>query len=114
MDKMKMQDAQLMQASGVTTSTDDDWNTVTVTTPATNSSSSQGTASQGQRDHLRRACRSTRMEPFIPTTMCKPASTCMIGSSLIHVYQSISFAIDPMCVMCTELTLHYHSQQMQE
>ena len=47
MDKMKMQDAQLTQACGVTTSTDDDWSTMTGTTPTTNVSSSQGTASQG-------------------------------------------------------------------
>ena len=47
MDKMKMQDAQLTQASGVTTSTIDDWSTTMGTTPATNGSSSQGTASQG-------------------------------------------------------------------
>ena len=47
MDKMKMQDAQLMQASGDTMSTSDDWSTITGTSPTTNSSSSQGTASQG-------------------------------------------------------------------
>ena len=47
MDKMKMQDVQLMQASGVTTSTDNDWSTMMGTAPATNSSSTQGTASQG-------------------------------------------------------------------
>ena len=47
MDKMKTQDVQLTQASGVTMSTDDDWSTMTGTTPATNHSSSQGTASQG-------------------------------------------------------------------
>ena len=47
MDKMKMQDAQLMQASGVTISTNDDWSTVMGTTPTTNGSSSQGTANQG-------------------------------------------------------------------
>ena len=45
MDKMKMQDVQLMQASVVTTSTDDDQSNVVGTTPVTNSSSSQG--SQG-------------------------------------------------------------------
>ena len=39
-----------------------------------------------QTDHLCRACRSTRVEPFIPTAMCKPTSTCIIGSSLIHVH----------------------------
>ena len=44
---MKTQDAQLMQASGVTMSTDDDQSTMMGTTPATISSSSQGTASQG-------------------------------------------------------------------
>ena len=47
MDKMKMQDAQLMQASGFTMSTDDDQSTMTGTTPAINGSCSQGTSSQG-------------------------------------------------------------------
>ena len=46
MEKMKMQDAQLTQAGGVTMSTNDDWSTMTGTTPATNGSSSQGTTSQ--------------------------------------------------------------------
>ena len=69
---------------------------------------------KGQTDHLGRACRSTRAEPFIPTAMCKPTSTCTIGSSLIHVHQLISFVIDPMCATCSELTLHYPSQEMQE
>ena len=97
-----MQDVQLMQASGVTTSTEDDWNTVMGTTPTTNVSSSQGTSSQGATHHPGRACRPTRVEPFIPTAMHKPTSTCMIGSSLIHVHQSISFVIDLSCTMCTE------------
>ena len=35
MDKMKIQDVQLMQASGVTMSTSDDQSTVMGTTPAT-------------------------------------------------------------------------------
>ena len=69
---------------------------------------------KGQSDHLGRACRTTRVEPFIPTAMCKPTGTCTIGSSLIHVHQLISFVINPMCAMCTELTLCYPSQQMQE
>ena len=47
MDKMKMQDVQLVQASGDTTRTVNDWTTVTGTTPTTNSSSSEGRASQG-------------------------------------------------------------------
>ena len=47
MDKMKMQDVQLTQASGVATSTNDDQNIVSGTTPTTNGSSSQGTTSQG-------------------------------------------------------------------
>ena len=42
-----MQDMQLMQASGDTVSTIDDWSSVTGTTPATNGTNSQGTASQG-------------------------------------------------------------------
>ena len=40
MDKMKIQDVELTQASGVTTSTDNDQSTVTGTTPTTNGSSS--------------------------------------------------------------------------
>ena len=47
MNKMKTQDVQLIQASGVTMSTNADCSTMTGTTPATNSSSSQGTTSQG-------------------------------------------------------------------
>ena len=47
MGKMKMQDAQQMQASGDTMSTINDWSTVMGTTPATIGSNSQGTASQG-------------------------------------------------------------------
>ena len=47
MDKMKMQDTQLTQASGDTGSTIDDWSSVMGTTPTTNSTSSHGTASQG-------------------------------------------------------------------
>ena len=46
MDKMKMQDVELMQASGDTMSTIDDWSSVTGTTPTTNGTTSQGTASQ--------------------------------------------------------------------
>ena len=47
MDKMKTQGVQLMQASGDTTSTINDWSTVMGTTPTTNGSNSQGTISQG-------------------------------------------------------------------
>ena len=47
MDKMKMQDVQLIQASEVTMSTGDDQSTVTATTPITNGSSNQGISSQG-------------------------------------------------------------------
>ena len=46
MDKMKMQDAQLMQTTGDTMSTVNDWSSVMGTTPATNDTNSQGTASQ--------------------------------------------------------------------
>ena len=46
MDKMKIQDMQLTQASGATMSTTNDQSSVAGTTPTTNGSSSQGTASQ--------------------------------------------------------------------
>ena len=91
MDKMKGQDVQLTQASGVTTSTDGDWITIG-TTPTTNGSTSQGTASQGANRPSWQGLL-TRVEPFIPTVMHKPTSTCIIGSSLIHVHQLISFVI---------------------
>ena len=74
------------QASGDTVSTIDDCSSVTGTTPTTNGTSSQGTASQGQRYHLGRDCTSTRVELFTPTAMCKLTSTCMIGSSSIHAH----------------------------
>ena len=47
MDKMKMQDAQLMQASGDKMSTVNDQSTIMGTTPTTNGTSNQGPASQG-------------------------------------------------------------------
>ena len=87
MDKMKMQDVQLTQAGGFTTSTDDDQSIMTGTRVA---QVAKALPLKGQIDCLGRACTSTRVEPFIPTAMCKPTSTCTIGSSLIHVHQSIS------------------------
>ena len=42
-----MQDAQLMQASGDTMSTVNDWSSVMGTSPTTNGTNSQGTANQG-------------------------------------------------------------------
>ena len=47
MDKMKMQDVQLMQASGDIMSTINDQSTVMGTTPTTNGTSSQGTTREG-------------------------------------------------------------------
>ena len=47
MDKMKMQDVLLMQASGYTTSTINDQSTVMGSTRTTNGTSSQGTTGQG-------------------------------------------------------------------
>ena len=85
MDKMKTQDAQLMQSSGDTMSTINDWSSVTGTTPATNGTNSQGTASQGEKDHLGSAYKSTKVEQFT-IAMCRITSTCMIGSSSIHVH----------------------------
>ena len=84
MDKMKMQDVQLMQASGDTASAVDDWSSVTGTTPATNGTNSKAQSVKGQRDHLGRACKSTEVELFTPTAMHRPTSTCMVASSSIH------------------------------
>ena len=70
-----MQDSQLMQASGVTMSTIEDLAPVAKILPV-----------KGQTDHLGRDCRSTRVEPFIPTALCKQTSTCTIGSPSIHVH----------------------------
>ena len=52
MDKMKMQDVQLMQTSGDTMSTVNDWSTIMGATATTNGSSSQGTASQGAKQTI--------------------------------------------------------------
>ena len=109
MDKMKMQDTQLMQASGVTTTVIDQ-SSVIGTTPAINSSGTNALLVKGQTDHLSRACRSTRVEPFILTDMCRPTSTYMIGSSSIHVHQLIPFVIDLLCAMCNKQALCYPSQ----
>ena len=85
MDKMKMQDAQLMQASGDTMSTINDWSSVTGTTPATNGTSSQGTASQGANRPSWQGMQVHKSGTIHTTAMHRPTSTCMIGSSLIHV-----------------------------
>ena len=61
MAKMKMQDAQLTQASGDTMSTINDQRSVMGTTPATNGTTSQGTARQEAKRPSWQACRSTRV-----------------------------------------------------
>ena len=45
-DKINAQNMQLMQASELKMSTDDDWSTITGSTPATQGSSSQGASIQ--------------------------------------------------------------------
>ena len=86
MDKMKMQDAQLTQASADTTSTIDDQSTVMGTTPTSNGSSSQGTASQVANRPSWQGLQIHKSGTIYTHTMHKPTSTCMIGSSLIHVH----------------------------
>ena len=83
MDKMTMQDAQLMQASGDTASIIDDWSSVTGTTPTTNSTSSQGTASQGARIPSWQGLQVHKSGTIHTHSY---AQTCMIGSSLIHAH----------------------------
>ena len=112
MDKMKMQDVQLMQSSGVAMSTDNDQSTVMGTTPATNGSSSQGTASQGA-NRPSWPADPQEWNHLYPQVCAKKQRTRMIRSSSINVHQLISFGINPMCAMCTELTLCYPLQQMQ-
>ena len=102
-----MQDMQLMQASGDTVSTIDDWSSVTGTTQQPTAQIAKAQPVKGQRDHLGRACRATRVELFIPTAMRRLTNTCMIGSSLIHDHRSTYFAIDPSCTTCTKSILHY-------
>ena len=103
-----MQDMQLTQASGDTTTTIDDWSLVLGTTPATNGTNSQGTASQeANRPSWQGLQVHKSGEPFTPTAMCKPTSTCTIGSSSIHAHQLISFAIIPLCTTYTKSILHY-------
>ena len=51
-DKMKVQDVQLMQASGATKSTDNDQSTMAGTNPTTNGLSSQHCQSRGKQTLL--------------------------------------------------------------
>ena len=83
---MKMQDAQLMQASGDTMSTINDWSTVMGISPVTNSSNSQGTASQGANKPSWQGLQIHKSGTIYARVMCKTTSTCMIGSSSIHVH----------------------------
>ena len=87
MDKMKMQDVQLTQASGDTMSSVNDQRSVTGTTPPQPLAQiAKAQPVKGQKDHLGRGYKSTELELFTPTAMHKPTSTCTIGSSLIHVH----------------------------
>ena len=93
---MKTQDAQLMQASGDTKAL------LMIGAELLPQPMAQVSKALGQTNHLGRACRSTRVEPFTPKAMCKATRTCMIGSSCIHVHQLISFVVNPLCAMCTK------------
>ena len=99
MDKMKMQDAQLRLLMIGAQS----W----VLLPQPMAQIGKAETVKGQNDHLGRACWSTRVELFTPTDVHRLTRTCTIGSSLIHVHQSISFVINPLCIMCSKSILHY-------
>ena len=86
MDKMKMQDVLLMQASAVTMSTDDDQSTVMGTTPTTNGSSSQGTASQGANRQSWQGLQTHKSGTIYTHSYVQTNKHMYVGSSLIHVH----------------------------
>ena len=76
MDKMKTQDMQLMQTSGIqqALSMIRAQSQEQLLQPMAQTAKAQPV--KRQTDHLGRACRSTRVEPFIPTAIHKPTNTC--------------------------------------
>ena len=90
MDKMKMQDAQLRQASGDTTSTVNDQSTIMGTTPTTNGSSSEGTASQGANRPSWQGLQIHKSRTIYSHSYAQTNKHMYVGSSLIHAHQSIS------------------------
>ena len=99
MDKIQMQDVQLMQASKVTMSTDHDQSTLTGTTPTTNGSSSQGTTSQGANRPSWQGLQ-IHKSGTIYTHSYAQTNKHMYDWILLH--QLISFVIDPLPTTCTK------------
>ena len=109
MDKMKMQDVQLMQANGETTSSIDDWSLVTGTTPTTNSTNSLGTASQGAKRPSWRGLQ-VHKSGTIHSHSYVQTNKHIYDWILLDTCSSIDlFVIDPLCTMCTKPILHYPS-----
>ena len=83
MDKMKMQDVQLMPDSGDTMSTINDKSTIMGTTPATNGTSNKAQPVKGQTDHLDRACRSTNRKKSMALNKVTRCNTMMGKDSFL-------------------------------
>ena len=106
MDKMKMQDVQLMQASGDTASTVDDWSSVTGTTPTMNGTSSQGTASQGAKIPSWQGLEFHK-SGTIHTHSYAQTNKHMYDWILLDTCSMIDlFCINPSCTTCTKSILH--------
>ena len=106
MDKMKMQDVQLMQASGDTASTVDDWSSVTGTTPTMNGTSSQGTASQGAKIPSWQGLE-VHKSGTIHTHSYAQTNKHMYDWILLDTCSMIDlFCINPSCTTCTKSILH--------
>ena len=110
MDKMKMQDAQLMQASGDTMSTINDQSSIIGTTPTTNSANSQGTASQEANRPSWQGLQ-VNNSGTIHTHSYMQTIKHMYNWILLNTCSLIiSFVIDPLCTTCTKSILHYPYQ----
>ena len=83
-----MQDMQLMQASGDTMSNVNDWSAVTGTTPATNGTNSQGTASQ-EANRPFWQCLQVHMSGTIHTHSYGQTNKYMCDWILLDTYSSI-------------------------
>ena len=107
LDKMKKQEAQLMQANGDTTSTINDWSSVTGTIPTTSGTNSQGTASQGAKRPFWQGLQ-VHKSGTIHTHSYVQTNKHMYNWILLDMCSLIDlFCNQSSCAMCTKFILHY-------
>ena len=105
MDKIKMQDVQLILASADTMSTVDDPSSATSTTPATNSTNSQVTASQEEERPSWHGLQ-VHKSGTIHTHSYVQTNKHMYDWILLNTCSSINL----LCATCTKSILHFPKQ----